>query len=133
MKMTPDRPHRLLKFRARLSPDIPGSWQMDGDVMGNAPGISGKDHHTVRQNHRLFDTVGHQQGGGTRPGEDTGQPFRHGFAGNFVQGTERLVQQQDLRLMNQSGGDVDALLHPARKLVRIGMEMLTQTEISKEL
>ncbi len=39
------------------------------------------------------------------------------FARQRVEGAERFVHQQDLRIAGQGAGDADALLHPARQLV----------------
>ena len=56
---------------------------------------------------------------------DVEDEFLHGLAGQCIQGAERLVHQERVRIGGQRTGEADALLHAARQLVDVaGLEVL---------
>ena len=78
-------------------------------------------HDPLRQQDRLVDVMGDEDHGHPplRPHLQKSGPQR--FAGHGVEGGEGFVHQQDLGFDRQRAGKADALLHPARQFVRIGI------------
>ena len=63
--------------------------------------------------------MGDEQRGGLCARQNLQQLDLHEFAGLGVERRERLVEQKELRLHDQRARDIDALAHPAGKLVRV--------------
>ena len=82
------------------------------------PGPRRHHDHTIRQVHRLGDRVRHEHDGRLRRRADLQQLGLHVLAGHLVEGAERLVHQQQLRVRGERPGDRDTLLHAARQLPR---------------
>lgn len=79
----------------------------------------------------LLDGVGDQEdgaGGGVRVGEQGQQLIAEGLRGQHVQGGERLVHQQHVRLHDQGAGEADALAHPAGELLGVGVLETVQAD-----
>ncbi len=99
----------------------PRAGQGDGHGLLDAAGRVAHDRHPVGQVDRLLHVVGDEQHGQPVPLPHPGQQLLHVVPGQGVEGAERLVHQQHLRPVGQRPGDRHALLHAARKLVRIGV------------
>src|SRR5439155_16665322 len=87
----------------------------------------------VAHQHRLLDGVGHEyyRGGPQRP-----QPASlelQDYAGLRVEGTERLVHQQHVRIQRQRAREPAPLLHAARELVRERILESVQTDQVDEM
>ena len=97
--------------------------QGDGDLGRDPAGIGRQDEDAVAHQHRLLDVVGDHQDRLDRDAALLPQVEQVGaqrLGGQHVEGRERLVHQQDLRLDDQRAGEADALAHAARQLLRIG-------------
>ena len=102
---------------ARL--DRPLGGQVDVDDLRDPARPRGHDDDPRRQEDRLGDAVGHEHDGRPGPSPDAHQLGVHPLAGHLVEGAERLVHEQQLRIERQRPGDRDALLHAARQLPRM--------------
>ena len=102
--------HHLVGARAR---------QRDRNAVDDPSGPRRHHQHFVGQVDRLGQAVGDEHDGLARGRPDAQQLVAHGHARLLVERGERLVHQQHRRVLDQAAGDGDALLHAARKLVRI--------------
>ncbi len=91
----------------------------DLDLLDDAAGAGGHHQDAVGQQDRLVDAVGHQHDGLAGAAPDLKQRVLHRFAGQRVKRAERLVHQQQLRVVDQRAADRDALLHAAGQLARV--------------
>ena len=83
------------------------------------PGLRREHHDAIGQIYRLFHAVGNEQDRARIDPRDPDQLLLHHHSGLGIERAERLVHQQHLRLDRVGAGDGDALLHAARKLVRV--------------
>jgi hypothetical protein len=89
-----------------------------GQVFDDCCRAACHDQHTVGEQHRLTDAVGHEQGGFGELLPKIEQQFVHFVAAYRVECAERLVHQQHGRVVDQRPTDRYALTHAARQLVR---------------
>lgn len=83
------------------------------------PAWSGGEHDdAVGQRDSLFDVMSHEENGRLVAGPDAQQLSAHGGFGLRIQGTERLVEQIEVRLVGHETAESNALPHAARQLVR---------------
>ena len=68
------------------------------------------------------EVVGDEQDRGVRLGLERSDEVEHARLDRGVQTGRRLVEDEELRVGGERDGDDDALLHPARQLVRIALE-----------
>ena len=90
--------------------------QVDGDVERDA--AVGEDDDPVGERDRLVDVVGDEHDGRAVPLVQLLQQPVHADAGQGVEGAERLVEQQQLRLAHEGPGQGDALGLAARQRAR---------------
>ena len=125
--------HQLRK-RRRLA--VARMLQRHLEVRAHMPGIAPQHDDAVRQQHRLFDVVGHQK---DRLGRNRLLlPQLQQFAAQVlrrqhVERGERLVHEQHLRLDHQRARKSDPLPHAARELLRIGRLEAVQTDRVEDL
>ena len=86
------------------------------------------DHDSIGQKDRFLDRVGNENDGqaGSRP--DLDQFVLQPFAGHRVERAEGFVHQHDFGIIGEHAGNGNALLHAARKLVRIDVGKILQTD-----
>jgi hypothetical protein len=75
--------------------------EVDLDHGRDAPGTRRHDGHAIGQEDGLADRVGDKQRGCCSLGPDAQQLDIEALAGHLVEGAERLVEQEDLRLHHQ--------------------------------
>ena len=95
----------------------------DRDLGGDAAGIGRQHENAVGHQHRFLDIMGDHQDGLDRHAPllpKIEQIGAQGLGGKHVEGRERLVHQQDLRLHDESPREADALAHAARQLLWVG-------------
>ena len=97
-----------------------GRGQRDGGDGADAAGPRGEQHDPVGQEDGLADGVRDEDDGGPGLRVDRLQLEVHLVAGQGVQGAERLVHQQDGRVVAQRPGDRGPLPHAAGQLPRVG-------------
>src|ERR1043166_7983156 len=115
----PDAACGILEFMTSLHVEVAWTRQRNIDDLCDAAGPSRHDNHPVGEQHRL----------GNRMGDEQDRlralpPGAHQFDGEFlacqrVERTERLVHQQDVRIMDQCAANPGALLHAAGEFARI--------------
>src|SRR5215510_4349545 len=90
--------------------------QRDGEQRLDASRARRHHHHSIGQQQRFLDRVSHEENGlaGGRP--DLGEFVLHEPPRLGVQRAERFVHQENLRIVRESPGDGDPLLHPAGEL-----------------
>ena len=107
-----------LKAVVRMSAKRRGRGQIDGHA-GLHPSRPCRQHHDlVGHEDGLADGVGDQDGRRSGLPPDVQELDVHPLAGDLIQGTERLVEQEDAGVQDERPGDGDALLHAARELGR---------------
>ncbi len=79
-----------------------------------SPGLGRHQEYTVPEIDRLLDGVGYQKNGALLLGPKLDEQLLHSQTNARIEGAERLVHEQDLRLQDEGGGNRDTLLHPAR-------------------
>ena len=104
-----------------------GFFQVDLEDLLDPRLGTGRHHRQVgAQQERLEDVVGDVENGLARLGPDFAEFDLEVFLRYRVQGRERLVHEEDVRVVRQRAGDLDALLHPAREfegeLPAVGVE-----------
>ena len=77
--------------------------------------------------------MGHEHDGGTGLGGDAGELGLQVLAGHLVERTERLVHQQQPRVLGERAGDRDALLHAAGELVGVAVDEVREADELGEL
>ena len=85
----------------------------DPQIAGDA--LFGEEQHAVGECERLFHVVGHEQNRPRLLGEDAFEKLLHGHAGDRVQGTERFVEQEDMRPVQQRPCHRNPLTLPSGK------------------
>jgi hypothetical protein len=93
--------------------------QVDVDHVDDAPGPGRHDHDAIGQVDRLRDAMGDQEDVLPALQPDALELAVHVFARHGIERAERLVHEQDRRIVDEGAADADALLHAARKLVRV--------------
>ncbi len=92
--------------------------------LGADPARVGPEHEdAVRQDHRLFDVVRHDQHRLRREVVVVPEPQQLGpqvLRGEHVEGGEGLVHEQRVGFDDQRAGEADPLAHPARELLGVG-------------
>ena len=94
----------------------PRARQRDGKVEPN--GAVFDQNHAVGNGHGFADVVGHQQHSEAMLAPQTFNQLLHLDAGQGIQRTQRFVQQQQTRLVNQRAGQGHTLFLPARQRCR---------------
>ena len=112
---------------------VRGRGRSIGDRLDEAPRPRRHDVDDVGQDHRLGDRVGDQEGGRVALQADPLQLHVHEVAAEFVEGAERLVEQQHRRLGDQHPADRGALRHAAGQLARIDVLEAFQPDEVEEL
>src|SRR5262249_58540595 len=119
-------PQRFADVRAQLGEARVGldvalparAREIDFDVFFDAAGARLHDDHAVGEIDRLVDAVRYKDNGIPRFGPDLEQFLLELLARLRVDRAERLVHEQDVRLLRQRACDADALLHAAGDLMR---------------
>src|SRR6058998_1662291 len=135
------RPQRLL---ADLAPELGAQRDelgrlhrarvVQGEVQHrlDPPGARGHDGDPRREEERLVQAVGHEDHGLARPAPDVEEPLAHEHARLLVEGTERLVHQEDLRVDGERAADRDALLHAPGELTWVLLREALEAERAEE-
>ena len=87
----------------------------------------------VGQDDRLVDVVGDEEDGLRADLKLAGEPVADLLALHLVEGRERLVHQQHLRIVSDGAGDVHPLDHPARELARSLLLVAGQPEVTQQV
>src|SRR5438046_3502757 len=136
------RPQRLL---ADLAPELGAQRDelgrlhrarvVQGEVQHrlDPPGARGHDGDPRREEERLVQAMGHEDHGLARPAPDVEEPLAHEHARLLVEGAERLVHQEDLRVDGERAADRDALLHAPGELARVLLREALEAERREEL
>src|SRR5439155_196549 len=104
------------KLQDRLDP--PGARRHDGDP--------------CREEEGLVQAMRHEDHGLACPAPDVEEPFAHEHARLLVEGTERLVHQEDLRVDGERAADRDALLHAPGELTWVLLREALEAERAEE-
>src|SRR5213080_1428795 len=135
------RPQRLL---ADLAPELGaqrdelGRFHRARVVQGEVqhrldpPGARRHDGDPRREEERLVQAVGHEDHGLARPAPDVEEPLAHEHARLLVEGAERLVHQEDLRVDGERAADRDALLHAPGELAGVLLREALEAERAEE-
>src|SRR5471032_1977704 len=94
-------------------------WQVDFHHLANTPRSRLHDHHAVGQEHGFINVMGHEDHGDPLVFPDASQLVLEAAARECIERAERLVEQQELRPVDEPSGDRYALRHAARKLMRM--------------
>ena len=98
------------------------------------PPRPGRQHdHPVRQEHGLGHGVGDEHDRGRQLLAQAGEQVAHVGAGDLVERGERLVHQQQRRTEGHRPHQRDALAHPARQLVRVGVGEVGEADRGEQL
>ena len=97
------------------------------------PGPRRHHQHPVGQQHRLVDAVGDEQHRLARRQPQLLEVDPQLLAGQRVERAERLVHQQERRVVDQRAHDRGALLHAARELVRVAVLELGEADRREQL
>src|SRR5260370_25212539 len=102
----------------------PGVLDRTTKIGWNPSGVSAKTDDSVRQHHRLFDIVCHQEDAAGR--DLLAEPEFHQFAAQVLRGKhiecrEWLVHEENFRLYRQSSRESNTLLHAAREFFWVGI------------
>ena len=97
------------------------------------PGPGRQHADAVGDEHRLGDRVGDEQHGRRQLLAQPGEEVAHVGPGDLVEGGERLVHQQQRRAEGHRPHQRDALLHPARQLVRVGVGEVLEAHVGEQL
>src|SRR3569833_2064026 len=98
---------------------VVGTWarQLHLQLIDDAAWARRHHHNLIGEINRFGQAVSHEHHGLAGRSPDPQELVAHGHAGLLVERSERLVHQQHRRVLHQSAGDRDALLHPARQLM----------------
>ena len=102
---------------------VAGLGELDLEVGADVAWVAAEDDDAVGQQDGFFNVVGDDEdglGGHGLVGPQLQQFRTEVFGGQYVEGAEWLVHEQDFRFDDQGAGKADALLHAAGKLLRIG-------------
>src|SRR5882757_982663 len=118
-----------LAERRRVDP-LQGARAFDRDIehIGNLSGAGRHDHDAVGQQHRFRDAVCHEDDRLAVRLPDAKQVDAQLVSGHRVQRSERLIHQQDRRVVQQSPADTYPLLHPSGQLARVVLGELFESE-----
>ncbi len=95
--------------------------QVDRDGLENASGPRRHHHHMIGEQHRLADAVSDEQHGLVRAHPQPLQLEIELVAGECVERAERLIHQQELRLLDQGPADRHALALAAGELPGVAL------------
>src|SRR5438552_11416811 len=109
---------RELRLESDLG-DIARARQIDAVDALHGPRARGDDDDAVGERDRLLEIVGHEDHRRARRRPELEQLVLHERACLYIKGAERLVHQEDARLVDERLGERRALAHPARELVRV--------------
>src|SRR5256885_7052414 len=136
------RPQRLL---ADLAPEL-GAQRDELGRFHRARVVQGEVQHRLdpsgarrhdgdprREEERLVQAMGHEDHGLARPAPDVEEPLAHEHARLLVEGAERLVHQEDLRVDGERAADRDALLHAPGELAGVLLREALEAERREEL
>ena len=96
-------------------PGRPRVGERHREAVQHPAGLGRHDHHPAGQEHRLRDRVGDEQGGEPLGQVEPEELVVEALAGDLVQGPERLVEQEQLRLQGEGAGQRHPHAHPARQ------------------
>src|SRR5438552_11085065 len=109
---------RELRLESDLG-DVPRPRQIDAIDALHGPRPRSDDDDAVDERDRLLEIVGHEDHRRARRRPELEQLVLHERARLDIKGAERLVHQEDARLVDERLGERRALAHPARELVRV--------------
>ena len=109
---------KLIELRRFLLLDSSRPGQGDHDVVYDACGSLAHHHDAIRQKNRFRDTVRDEDHRFAIPLPDAQQLEIHLVAGHGIQSAERLIHEQQVRILDQRTADAGSLPHAARQLVR---------------
>jgi hypothetical protein len=96
-----------------------GPRQVDRDELLHAAGSCGHDHHEVAEEDRLLQIVGDEEDGLVREVVQLEQVLVHHGLRERVEGAERLVEEQDLRVVDERAHDLHTPPHARGDLARV--------------
>jgi hypothetical protein len=99
--------------------EVAGPRQLDAHHVHDPSRPRGHDDDAVGEEHRLRDRVGDEDDGLARLAPDAEELDVHELAGHGVERAERLVHQQQRRVVDERAGQRHALAHAARQLVGV--------------
>src|SRR5215510_9367913 len=108
----------------RIARPVERDWNLGLD----APGMRRHHNHPVGEVDRLRHVVRHVDHGLAGLAPDVGEQALHGVAGERIERRERLVHEQDGRVVGERARDRDSLLHAAREVVRVGLGELLELD-----
>ena len=117
-EVMPDGAGRARHDRGVEVGDRPRPRQLDGELCHHPAGSRRQDDDPVRDEDRLRDAVGHEQDRGRRALPQRKELDVEALATQGVEGTERLVQQQDAGFERKGTGERHALRLTTRQLRR---------------
>src|SRR5829696_237030 len=115
----PDRVRVLHELRGALDLQLARSRERDREVRENPAGACAHHDDPVRQEDGLVDLVRDEQDGLLRGVPDPEQLRLHQLPRLGIEGGERLIHQQDLRIDREGAREVGPLLHAAGELVGV--------------
>src|SRR5215211_6031289 len=121
------------EFRAGLDRVMARMRQVDEDFGLDAAGAGGHHDHTRGKKDRLLDIMRDEEHGLLLALPDAEQELLHQRSGLVVEGAERLVEQQDRRLVGQRARDRGALLHAAGELLWVMLRKAGKSDPLKPL
>src|SRR5262245_28668298 len=98
--------------------DMPGPREIDGEVVDDCRRTPTHDDDTIGQERGFTDAVGHKNHRLAIGLPDTQKLDPHLVAGDRIEGTERLVHQENAGVVNERSANRNALPHAARQLTR---------------
>src|SRR5579862_1937380 len=107
------------EFRGALYRKLTRTWQVDADLFLEASRSNGKNENAVREVDGLVDLVGDEDRGLARFIGDPEELGLHDLARLRIERGKGLIEQQYLGLCIERTGEIDALSHAPRELVRI--------------
>ena len=104
-----------------MTSSVRGRGRSISSMSAMRPGRARHHHHAVGEEHRLAGRMGDEHHGLAPLEPDALQLDVHRLAGERVERAERLVHQQQRRIVDQRAHQRDALLHAARQLPRVAV------------
>jgi hypothetical protein len=96
-----------------------GGGQVDGEIVSDASG--GEDQDAGGKEDSLGDGVGDEEGGPLTAFTEGEEFLVEVFAGEFVEGAERFVEEQEGRFEGEGAGEGDAHFFAAGELTRVAV------------
>src|SRR5437764_111000 len=96
--------------------DRPRPWQLDSNLVDDFTGARAHDENAVRQSDGLFDAMRDEQNGRLSPQPERLEVHTNLQARQRIERAERLVHQEQRRIVDERAYQRDALAHAARKL-----------------